>query len=413
LSPRVALALAAFAAAALPAPASSARVERVERHLLSARAIEGCAGLPYPRRERQIDSAGDVAVDAAARFWEIDRPAAYVSGRSVRRYRVGEGALEIEAELDPALDRETVRIRVAEPIAPEYFATYLPEVSLPCERVTHYSVAPRSAGEADLDALARFDAALLEATERLYDADFAGAEARLREAMALRPNDPTPYWMMARLRYLSLEGRAPALSRAERIAGYEDAERWADGAVSRAPTRAEGFLWQAIARGRIATSRGSLDLAMRGWLGGRGPAWLEATMRKAVSLPEDFRFFGFSTRGDALHTLAQFYRLAPSGWYMSLVGASGNLDRAIELSREAVALQPVRIEYRKELAVELLCRGSAPDRREAEAEIRALLAIPAITAIDRIDHAHAQALLAEPRESACGYSRDAFGGSAA
>jgi hypothetical protein len=319
----------------------------------------------------------------------------------------------VDAELAPGLDREVVRIRVAEPIAPEYLATYLPGVALPCERVTRYSVTRSARGEADLPALARFDAALLEATELLYDARFADAQARLREAMALRPDDATPYWMMARLRYLALEARASALSSAERVAGYEDAEHWADGAVERAPTRAEGFLWQAIARGRIATSRGSVDLALRGWLGGRGPSWLEATMRKAVSLPEDFRFFGFSTRGDALHVLAQFYRLAPSGWYMSLVGASGNLDRAIDLSREAVSLQPVRIEYRKELAVELLCRGSAEDREAARAELAALLAIPAITRIDRIDQSHARILLDEPPAAACAYSRDSFGGNAA
>lgn len=415
MSPRAPIARLALpvlvGAVALLAPL--ARADRVARHQLRAREIEGCAGVPFPQRVRELDVAGDVAVDAAARFWEIDRPSAYRAGRATRRYRVGQGALEIDAELDPDFGRETVRIRVVEPIAPEYLATYLPGVQLPCERVTRYAVASEAAQEADLAALARFDAALLEATELLYDAKYDQAEARLREAMKLRPDDATPWWMMARVRYLSLEARAVALSRAERIAGYEDAERWADGAVSRAPMRAEGFLWQAIARGRIATSRGPLDLAMRGWLGGRGPAWLEATMRKAVSLPEDFEFFGFSTRGDALHALAQFYRLAPSGWYMSLVGASGNLDRAIELSREAVALQPVRIEYRKELAVELLCRNGDADRAQAHDELEALLAIPAITRLDEIDHGHARVLLHDPPDDVCSYSRDSFGGSAA
>ena len=133
-------------------------------------------------------------------------------------------------------------------------------------------------------------------------------------------------------------------------------------------------------------------------------------MRKAVSLPEDFRFFGFSTRGDALHALAQFYRLAPTGWYMRLVGTSGNLDRAIELSREAVALQPVRIEYRKELAVELLCRGAEGDRGGgARASSARCSAIPAITR-DRPHRPGARAArcCTTPRERACSYSRDAF-----
>ena len=392
------LATAAHAVGAAP-------VERVE---LVAISIDGCTGIPFPRASRELVVAGDEAVDVSARFWELDRPAAYAHGRASRRYRIGKGVLAVDAELSPGLDREIVRISVAEPVAPEYLATYLPGARLPCERTTRYTVRRRGPARAELAPLARFDAALQEATELLYDADFTSGEARLREAMALRPADPAPHWMMARLRYLALEGRAAALSRSERIAGYEEAELFADQAVARAPGRAEGYLWQAVAHGRIATSAGSLRLAVRGWVGGRGPSWLEQTMRKAVSLPEDFRFFGFSTRGDALHALAQFYRLAPTGWYMRLVGTSGNLNRAIELSRESVALQPVRIEYRKELAVELLCRAADGDVAEARAQLEAVREIPAITPIDRIDQVHARALLREPTASPCSYSRDAF-----
>jgi hypothetical protein len=405
--------VAALAALCCALAAGAVRAEPALRHELTARTIEGCVGLPFPVRARELDVSRDSAVDTAARFWEIDRPAAYAHGRALRRYRMGAGQIEVDAELSPGLERETVRIRAVGRIEPEYLSTYLPGVVLPCERVTLYGVEPGRPVDADLAALARFDAALLEANEKLYDARYAEAERLLREAIALRADDPTPRWMMARVRYLSLESRASMLSRVERISGYEDAERWADAAVARAPKAAEGYLWQAIARGRIATSRGSLDLALRGWLGGRGPAWLEATMRKAVSLPEDYRFFGFSTRGDALHTLAQFYRLAPSGWYMSLVGASGNLDRAIELSREAVAIQSVRIEYRKELAVELLCRAGPGDRQAAIEQLEAVLALPAITELDRVDRAHAELLLREPPADVCSYSRDAFGGTAA
>jgi hypothetical protein len=403
-----ALALACLALASPARAGSEVLVERVE---LVADSIAGCAGVPFPRAQRELRVAGELAVDASARFWQLDRPTAYANGHASRRYRIDDGVLEVDAELSPALDREIVRMRVVEPISPEFLAIYLPGTPLPCERVTHYTARRRGASRADLAALARFDVALQEATELLYDAHFDPAEARLREAMALRPDDPAPYWMMARLRYLSLEGGAASLSRSDRIAGYEEAERWADEAVARAPGRAEGYLWQAIAHGRIATSAGAVNLALRGWLGGRGPRWLEETMRKAVSLPEDFRFFGFSTRADALHALAQFYRLAPTGWYMQLVGTRGNLDRAIELSRESVALQPVRIEYRKELAVELLCRAAPGDAAEAQGQLEALQAIPAITPLDRIDQAHAEALPATPTADVCTYSRDWFGGS--
>ncbi len=385
--------------------AADVPVERVE---LVAKSVEGCPGIPFPRARRELVLNGDRAVDTAARFWELDRLTSYTRGHASRRYRIDDGVLEIDSELSPELDREVIHVFVADPIAPAYLATYLPGTELPCDRVTRYTVKRGEPAHADLATLSRFDAALQEATELLYDSHFTEAEARLREAMGLRPPDPAPFWMMARLRYLALESRSAQLSSSERIAGYEDAEHWADEAVARAPGRAEGYLWQAIAHGRIATSAGALSLAVRGWLGGRGPRWLEETMRKAVSLPEDFRFFGFSTRADALHALAQFYRLAPTGWYMRLVGTRGNLDRAIELSREAVALQPVRIEYRKELAVELLCRNAAGDAEGARAQLDALKAIPAITPLDHVDQRHADALPSAPHAKVCSYSRDWF-----
>lgn len=405
MSSRASVALLILVLATNSGAAADVPVERVELVVTS---IDGCQGIPYPRTARELVVHGDAAVDSAARFWELDRPPTFKNGHATRLYRIGKGTLSVESEISPALDLEIVRISIAEPISPEYLDTYLPDTRLPCERTARYTAKRREPARADVAALARFDAALLEATELLYDERFADAESRLREAISLRPTDSAPYWMMARLRYLALEGRASRLTHSERIAGYEEAAYWADQAVERAPGRSEGYLWQAIAQGRIATSSGSLTLAVRGWMGGRGPSWLEATMRKAVSLPEDFRFFGFSTRADALHTLAQFYRLAPTGWYMRLVGTRGDLDRAIELSRESVALQPVRIEYRKELAVELLCRGSKADASEARDQLEALGAIPAITPIDKIDQAHAKSLLRAPPAEICGYSRDAF-----
>jgi hypothetical protein len=213
---------------------------------------------------------------------------------------------------------------------------------------------------------------------------------------------------MARLVYLELEQNAAGIPAGERARRFEEVERWADQAVARAPNQAEGYLWQGVARGRIATSLGNLRIALAGAVGGRGPAWLEQTLRRAVELPERFRFFGFSSRGDALYALAQFYRLAPEGWYMGLVGTRGDHERAVALAREAVAVQPVRIEYRKELAVALLCRGRNGDAGDARRELAALLEIPPITPLDRIDQAHARALLERVPDNVCWYSRDGF-----
>jgi hypothetical protein len=389
--------LAAALAAAL-APAAAA--EDVARYELRATSIEGCPGLALPRGARELYVSGERAVDAQARFWTFDRPTDYRGGRSERRYRVGDGALRADATLAGDRSEETVRLWIERPIDARYVRAYLPDLALPCERRTRYAVEPLPPAPADLDALARFDALLLEATELQYDARFAEARARLEAASALRPQDPTPLWMLARARYLELE--AADLPAPDALAGYVEAEGWAEAAVERAPDRAEGWLWRGALRGRIATQSGDVRAALA-TLGGRGPLFVEHALQKAVSLPEDYRFFGDSTRADALHALAQYYRLAPDAWYMLALGTRGDLARAVELSAEAVRSQPVRIDYRTEHAAALLCRGGPGDVDAAHAELRAALDLPAITPVDARGHAHARQWLAG-REAPCARS---------
>lgn len=393
---------------ALAPPAQGA--QELERARLQPETVEGCPGVPYAHGARELWIGEDEAVDAAAEFWVLDRPSHFRSGHAEASYRVGEGTLRVESELEPDLASETVRLEEGEPIEPGVRRVYLHGVALPCERRTRYRVTRLEPAAGDLASLARFRELLLEAFELQYDAAFEAARERLEQARALRPADPAPYWLMARLLYLELEQNAAQIPAEERARRYVDVEHWADRAVERAPAQAEGYLWQGVARGRIATSQGNLRVALAGAMGGRGPAWLERTLRRAVELPDRFRFFGFSARGDALYALAQFYRLAPIGWYMRIVGTQGDRERAVELAREAVKTQPVRIEYRKELAVALLCRGAEGDAQTARGELEALLALPAITPLDRVDQAHARALRARVPRNICAYSRDGFVG---
>jgi tetratricopeptide (TPR) repeat protein len=389
-------------AAAADHPVDARRVS------LQAKSVEGCAGIPHLQGERELWISGEQGVDRAAYFWVLDQPRSYARRRSTVRYRIGGGVLRVDAELATDLRDEVVRIHVEDPIEESHLKVYLPDVELPCERRLRYRVRELPPGRADLAALGRFDALLQRAEEVGYDSRFDESLELLRAAIELRADDPAPYWMMARARYLQLEDAADRLSIEERLKGYREAEEWADRAVALAPDRPEGYLWQGILRGRMATAMGNVRTAVHGMFGGRGPAWLAETLGKAVSLEEQYHFFGSSTHGNALHALAQFYRLAPDAWYMAAVGTRGDIDRAIALSKRAVEAQPVRIEFRKELAVELLCRGREEDRRAAEAELQALLDIPAITPIDNVDHAHARLLQRDAIPDVCWYSRDAL-----
>jgi tetratricopeptide (TPR) repeat protein len=382
--------------------------EPVQRTLLAVRSSQGCDGIPHSPGPRELLREGERAVDARARFWALDRPGDFLRGRALRRYRIGSGLLRVESSLDLGALVERLRFTLERSVESSHLAVYLPGVNLPCERTVHFRSAPLGPVAADLDELVAFDSALHQATEQIYDDGFAEARRLLERARSLRPHDPAPYWMLARLIILELEARPAWSGRARRVAAYEDAEAWADEAVALDPGGAEGRLWQGIARGRIITASGNLRVAVHAATGGRGPGWLEQTLRHASEPPGGYAFFGYTTRGDALYALAQYYRLAPTGWYMRVFGTRGDIERATELARRAVEIQPTRIEYRKELAIALLCRGAPGDHEEARAELERLLAIPAITRIDRLDHEHARALLSGVSGKVCWYSRDGF-----
>jgi len=92
-----------------------------------------------------------------------------------------------------------------------------------------------------------------------------------------------------------------------------------------------------------------------------------------------------------------------------MIGTCGDLDKSVAYQRKAVSIEPSRIEYHKELAMSLLCRGAARDRLEDVAEAKrifnALQALPEFKATDPIDKEHSRMVLADP-SLACGYSRD-------
>jgi hypothetical protein len=132
---------------------------------------------------------------------------------------------------------------------------------------------------------------------------------------------------------------------------------------------------------------------------------------RAIALEPEYVHFGFSAAADARAGAAQLYRLLPEGaWARPLIGVSRDLDRAVALAREALAIQPARIEYAKELGVALLCRASAGggDLAEARRVLEGAQRLPVRTPYEETDRRHAGELLTAPPEAACGYSRDAW-----
>lgn len=361
------------------------------------------------------EGAGRRMIDADGRAWQLDQPVEYV-GDAARveareRHRVGEGAIEVRAALE--LDRRRFSLDVLPQPAgdfPEALAQYLPGVALPCRAQGSLEIADDGDSQADPEQLATLQRLLHGALEALYAPDFPLAERLLGEAEVLSPTSDTVQWLRARARYLAGEA-LPRDDRAGRVAAFGAAEAFADRAVELAPDHAEGWLWRAIARGRLLTTQGTLETALLAVGRGRGPAFVAECFERAIALRPTWRHFNHSAYADALYGAAQLYRMLPDGaWASPLLGVRGDLDRAVALSREALAHQSNRLEYAKELGADLLCRSERRaqpgDLEDGRRVLRAALGFPARTLYDRVDRRHIERLLAEPPGSACAYSRD-------
>jgi hypothetical protein len=398
----------------LLASAPAAGAVRIERHVEQS----GCGKLvrstAHEFAEAQLDGA-PVWVDLDARAWRLDEPAVHrregAAWISDERYRVGDGAVRIRFALAPEAGRFAAELR-PEP-AGDFalaLAQYLPGVALPCRAEGRLELAPSQDTGRSPESAALVHARIRRATEQLYDQHFAAAESALLEAQRLAPGSDTLRWMRARVAYL--EGEAlPADDRDGRLAAFARAERLADEAVELAPEHGEGWLWRGIARGRITTTQAGLSRAFDVLRGERGPSWVAYCFERAIALEPEYVHFGFSAAGDARAGAAQLYRLLPDGaWARAVIGVARDLDRAVLLAREALAMQPLRIEYAKELGVALLCRSATQGSGRAEAErvLREAQALPVRTPYEITDRRHVRQLLASPAEAACSYSRDAW-----
>ena len=398
----------------LAAPAQASL--RLERDVAASGCGELIGGVRHELAEARLEGA-DVLVDLDAHAWRLDEPAAYRRAdrrlASDERYRLGDGAVRVRIALDPAAGRFSAEV-LPEP-AGDFalaLAEYLPGVALPCHAEGRIDLTPVPGPTRRPEDAAAVHGLLRRATELLYDQRFGEADAALSEAERLDHAAATVRWMRARVAYLEGESLDPG-DRNGRLEAFARAERLADEAVELAPGEGEGWLWRGIARGRITTTQAGLRRALDVLRGERGPRWVAECFERAIALQPAYVHFGFSAAGDARAGAAQLYRLLPAGaWARPVIGVTRDLDRAVALSREALALQPVRVEYAKELGVALLCRAAVQgDRRdldEAHGVLRHALELPVRTPYERTDHRHVEQLLASDPARACGYSRDAW-----
>ncbi len=222
------------------------------------------------------------------------------------------------------------------------------------------------------------------------------------------PDDADALWRLARSLYekgelMSAQGRPDS----ERLPLYAEAQALAKHAQEVAPADGLGYLWEGVALGRVATSKGILSQLFTADDIER--LWLKAltTGTRYTSSTGNSTF-----PGDVYNALGQFYRLCPDWAAMKwIAGTRGDIDKSVEYQRKLVQSEPQRIEALKELGVSLICKGNKQDDEAAKAEgrqwLQKALAIPARGPVERIDHAQIPNILVREAD-ACEYSRDGY-----
>jgi len=253
---------------------------------------------------------------------------------------------------------------------------------------------------------------LVKQSEQLWmKHNFDESDQILDEAMKICPDRAELYWRKARNEYERLE-TIPRDQKPEKkvlIERYLKAEALADRCIELDPNDGACYLLKGTCLGRAGTTRGVLrSLFTATDIEG---SWLKGIELKPTYRSED----GTSnTMADLNYALGMFYRVVPT-WlcyfpFKQIVGTCGDLDKSVDCQKKAAELEPGRIEFRRELAASLVCRGQKQDRPEDVEEglkiLKEMQSMPEIKAWDKIDKVHAAMLLKDP-SLACGYQRDA------
>ena len=217
-------------------------------------------------------------------------------------------------------------------------------------------------------------------------------------------------WRLARNAYGRVERipRDKKPSKEELLKVYNGVEALADQCIALDSKDGNCWVYKAVAIGRKGSTQGTLQTLPL-------VKDLEAALLKGIELKPAYRSANgaANSMGDLHSMLGIMYRVLPE-WtcafpFKNIIGTCGDLDKSVEYNRKAVAREPRRIEYHKELGVSLFCRGQKKDRpadvEEGKKVLTDMLSLPEVKKTDPIDKEHARQVLANP-ELACGYSRD-------
>lgn len=243
--------------------------------------------------------------------------------------------------------------------------------------------------------------------DQFANGDPLGSVATLEAYVATHPDDPEALWRLARALYEKGELLAGKVPDGQRLPIYERVQELSRHAQQVAPDDGQGYLWDGVGMGRVATAKGILSQLFTA-------DDIEKLWLRALQTPTRYASSsGNSTfPGDVYNALGQFYRLCPDWAAMKWIsGTRGDIDKSVEYNRKLVAQEPQRIEALKELGVSLLCKAEKQDDEAARAEGRGwlnkALALPARFPTEKIDHQQIPVILSREAD-ACGYSRDGW-----
>jgi tetratricopeptide (TPR) repeat protein len=230
----------------------------------------------------------------------------------------------------------------------------------------------------------------------------------LKQAEQKCPGLPEIYWREARNIYDRVEC-LPRDQRPDKPASIELYNRiiaLGEKCVALNPDDGMCCQWKAIGIGRRGSTRGVLNS-----LGDLRE--LLATLDKAESLKPSYRAENGADNGmgDIYTAHGMLIRIVPDWFILQvLFGGRGDIAKSVTYQRKAVALEPNRVEYNKELGVSLVCYGQKKNDPTAIKEgcqyLEKVGTLPVLKNSDNIDKEHARILLGN-LDLACGYSRDA------